>query len=72
MAVISVRLNKEEEKMLNYLSEYFHEDKSTLFKKSMYNSYEDIQDIKFIDRYLQKSKKKKPDFVSGDDFLKNI
>jgi predicted DNA-binding protein len=72
MAVVSVRLNKEEEKVLDYLSDYFHEDKSTLFKKSMYDLYEDIQDIKFIDKYLRKSKKNKPEFISGDDLLKGL
>lgn len=36
MAVVSVRLNKDEEQILDYLTEYFHEEKSTLFKKSLY------------------------------------
>ena len=72
MAVVSVRLNKEEEKVLDYLSDYFHEDKSTLFKKSMQHLYEDIQDIKFIDKYINKSIKKKPEFISGDDFFKSL
>jgi hypothetical protein len=37
MAVVSVRLNREEEKILNYLTDYFHED---------------IQDIKFIEEHI--------------------
>jgi hypothetical protein len=40
MAVVSVRLNDEEEKILEYLTDYFHEDKSTLFKKG---SFRDIK-----------------------------
>nr|MDA3941542.1 DUF6290 family protein [Spirochaetia bacterium] len=59
MAVVSVRLNKDEEQILEYLTEYFHEEKSTLFKKSLYEMYEDIQDIKFIESYIEKSKVKK-------------
>ena len=32
MGVISVRLNKDEDKRLKQLSEYFHADRSTLIK----------------------------------------
>ena len=69
MAVVSVRLNEEEEKILNYLSEYMHEDKSTLFKKALYEMYEDIQDIKFIEAYIGKTQKKHPKFISGKELL---
>jgi len=69
MAVVSVRLNKDEEQILDYLTEYFHEEKSTLFKKSLYEMYEDIQDIKFIESYIEKSNIKKREFVSGDDLF---
>jgi hypothetical protein len=67
MAVVSVRLNKEEEKILNFLTEYFHEEKSSLFKKSMYELYEDIQDIKFIEEHINKRKNR--EFISGDDLF---
>ncbi|MBN1525623.1 MAG: hypothetical protein JW904_14185 [Spirochaetales bacterium] len=67
MAVISVRLNKEEENILNFLTEYFHEEKSSLFKKSMYELYEDIQDIKFIEEHI--AKRKDQEFISGDDLF---
>ena len=67
MAVVSVRLNKDEEKILNFLSEYFHEDKSTLLRKSLYEMYEDIQDIKFIEAYRETAPSRK--FISGDELL---
>ncbi len=69
MAVISVRLNQEEEKILNHLSDYLHEDKSTLFKKSLYEMYEDVQDLKFVDKYIKESSKKARRFVSADDLF---
>ncbi len=69
MAVVSVRLNDKEEEVLNYLTEYFHEEKSSLLKKSMFELYEDIQDIKFVDAYLEKKGFDKKNFVSGDDLL---
>ncbi|MFP4385435.1 MAG: DUF6290 family protein [Spirochaetia bacterium] len=67
MAVVSVRLNKDEERILSFLAEYFHEDKSTLLKKSMYELYEDIQDIKFIEENIENKKDQK--FISAEDLL---
>jgi hypothetical protein len=69
MAVVSVRLNEQEEKVLEYLTEYFHEEKSSLLKKSMFELYEDTQDIRFVDGYLEKKGLQKENFVSGDDLF---
>ena len=69
MAVISVRLNEEEEKILEYLTEYLHEDKSTLLKKSMFELYEDIQDIRFIENYINDAKSGEKKFITGDELL---
>lgn len=69
MAVVSVRLNDEEEKILEYLTDYFHEDKSTLFKKSMFELYEDIQDIRFIESYINDSKKNRNKFITSAELL---
>jgi predicted DNA-binding protein len=69
MAVVSVRLNDEEEKILEYLTEYLHEDKSTLLKKSMYELYEDIQDIRFIENYIEDAKKSEKKFITGHELL---
>ena len=67
MAVISVRLNEDDEKVLDFLTDYFHEDKSSLFKKSMYELYEDIQDLKFIEDHIEN--KKNPEFITAEDLL---
>ena len=69
MAVISVRLNEKEEEVLEYLTEYFHEEKSSLLKKSMFELYEDVQDIKFVDQYLENKGFEKKNFIPGDDLL---
>ncbi|RKX73777.1 MAG: hypothetical protein DRP60_11305 [Spirochaetes bacterium] len=69
MAIVSVRLNEKEEKILNYLTDYLHEDKSTLFRKSLFEMYEDIQDIKFIEQYIENSQIEKPTFISGEELL---
>ena len=70
MGVISIRLNKEEEKILDYLTGYFHEDRSTLVKKSLFELYEDIQDIRFIENYIEEAEKKEKEYLTGEELLK--
>jgi predicted transcriptional regulator len=72
MAVISVRLNKEEEKIIDYLSSVYDEDKSTIIKHSLNELYEDFLDKKIIDDYEISEKKKKPIFIKSDDILKML
>jgi hypothetical protein len=72
MAVISVRLNTEEEKIIAYLSSVYDEDKSTLIKHSLKEMYEDFIDRKIIDDYEAGSKKKKPKFINSEDILKEL
>ena len=72
MAVISVRLNTEEEKIIDYLSSVYDEDKSTLIKHSLKEMYENIVDKKIIDDYEIKEQKKKPHFVSSEEIMKDL
>jgi len=46
-----------------------HEDKSWLIKKSLYDMYEDIQDIKFIEDYIETSKTKEGTFIPSDELF---
>lgn len=70
MGVISVRFNKDEEKVLKKLSEYFHEDKSTLIKKSLYELYENVLDLNTIKKFEAKEKKGNTSFSTADDIFK--
>jgi hypothetical protein len=72
MAVISIRLNKEEEKIMNYLATFYEEDKSTLIKHSIKDMYEDIIDNKVINEYEEKENKEKQIFISSEDILKEL
>jgi hypothetical protein len=72
MAVISVRLNAEEEKMVSFLSNEFEKDKSSLIKLSLKEMYEDFVDNKIIDSYESREKKNKSIFLSAEDILKRI
>jgi hypothetical protein len=70
MAVISVRLNTEEEKIMDYLSSVYEEDKSTLIKHSIKEMYEDLIDKEIIEVYEKGEIKKTPKFINSNDILK--
>ena len=70
MGVISIRLNKDEEKILKKLSEYFHEDKSALVKKSLLELYENIVDLNEINNFEAKERKGKVSFFTAEDTMK--
>ncbi|MBC8413491.1 MAG: hypothetical protein ISR96_03860 [Nitrospira sp.] len=63
------KFNKDEEKILKKLSDHFHEDKSTLIKKSLIDLYENVQDLNEISKFEAKEKKGKVSFSSADDIL---
>jgi hypothetical protein len=71
VGVISVRFNKDEEKILKKLSDHFHEDKSTLIKKSLFELYENVLDLNEIKKFETKEKKGKVSFSSAEDILKS-
>ena len=70
MGVISVRLNKDEEKILKKLSDHFHEDKSALIKKSLFELYENVLDLNEIKKFEAKEKRGNISFSSAEDILK--
>ena len=72
MGVISVRFNQNEERILKELSDYYHEDRSKLVKKSILEMYETLVDRKLIDKFEVKENKKKVYFHSADEMLKLI
>jgi predicted DNA-binding protein len=72
MAVISVRLNAEEEKILEYLSDYYEEEKSTLIKHSLKDLYEDLVDSALIKDLLEEEKKSPAVFVDSTEVLKTL
>ena len=68
MAIISVRMNKEEEKIMNYLSSFFDEGEAAIIKRSLLEMYEDILDKKVIDQF----EKEEHTFVTADDIMKEF
>jgi predicted DNA-binding protein len=69
MGVISVRLNKEEDRILKKLSDYFGIDKSTLIKKSLYELYENMVDMDIIEKFEERERKGKVSFVTAEDIF---
>jgi predicted transcriptional regulator len=69
MGVISIRLNKDEEKVLKKLAEHFHEDKSALVRKSLLELYENVVDLDEIKRFEAKERKGKASFFTAEDVL---
>jgi predicted transcriptional regulator len=70
MGVVSIRLNKDEEKLLSKLSEHFHEDKSALFKKSLRELFENVLDLNEIKKFEANERKGKVSFSSEENILK--
>lgn len=72
MAIISVRFNAEEEKMVTYLAEEYEKDKSSLIKYSLKRMYEDSIDKRIIEEYEKNEGKKKNNFIKAEEILKNL
>jgi len=70
MAVTSVRFNKNEEKILNFLKDHFHCDASTLVKKSLYELYEDLKDKDIIEEFENEENNRNTHFHTFKDILK--
>ena len=69
MAVISVRFNSKEEKILEILKKYYECDFSSLVKKSLLDLYEEIKDREIIEQYEAREKISKSKFVKIEDIL---
>ena len=69
MAVISIRFNSKEEKILEILKKYFEYDSSSLVKKSLLDLYEEIKDREIIEQYEAREKISKSKFVKIEDIL---
>ena len=58
--------------MVNFLSDYYEQDKSSLIKYSLKELYEDIIDRQVINEYEKKEKKGKIKFIDSDEIIKMI
>ena len=71
MAEISIKLNRTEEKIVNFLSEYYGKDASSLFKYSLKELYMDTINMQIMHEEEAKEKEKK-DFADSQKIAKMI
>lgn len=69
MTVISVRLNEKELKILKKLSAELELDQSTLIKRSIIDTYEDLIDRQIIENFEKTTHKKKAKFHSFEKII---
>ncbi len=69
MAVVSVRFNDKEIKILKILKKYYNCDYSSLLKVSLWDLYEEIKDKEIIEEFEEKEKSSKTDFVKIEDII---
>ncbi len=72
MAIVTLRLNNEEEKILDLLVDYFAADKSKILKEAMWDKFEDLRDQEIIESFEKKKKAGKVQFANADDLIKKI
>lgn len=72
MAIVTLRLNDEEEKILDLLVKYFDADKSKILKEAMWDKFEDLRDREIIEGFEKKNRAGKVQFASADDLIKKI
>lgn len=72
MAIISVRLSAEEEKMVSFLSRTYNKDKSSLLRYSLKEMYESLVDNGVVDRFEEKEAESAVSFMSAEDILESI
>lgn len=72
MGVMSIRLNSKEEGVLQYLTNNFEKDKSSVIKDILFEKYEELLDMKVIKAFETKSAKKKVVFHSAEDILNSL
>ena len=58
--------------MINFLSDYYEQDRSSLIKYSLKELYEDIIDRQIITEYETEEKNEKKNFISSDEIIKMI
>lgn len=67
MAVTSIRLGKDENKILEYLKSYYSCDTTTILKKSLFEMYEIIKDREIICEFEKNEKEGKTSFSGRQD-----
>ena len=69
MAIVTLRLNQEEEKILRLLVKHLDQDKSKILKEAMWDKFEELRDRDLIEGFEKKNRAGKVRFGSADALL---
>lgn len=72
MALVTLRLNEEEEKILALLVKHLDEDKSKILKDALWEKFEDLRDRDSIEAFESRVKSGKVRFASAENLLRRI
>ena len=72
MAIVTLRLNKDEEKALDMLVDYLDEDKSKVLKAALWEKFEELRDRDLIERFEKLSVAGKASFESADGLVAKL
>ena len=69
MAMTTLRLSDQEEKILEQLVRHFDQDKSKILKEALWDMFEDLRDRELIEDFESKSRAGKVEFATAYDLL---
>ncbi len=55
--------------MLNFLTDYYGDDRSALIKNSLIEKFEDLKDREAISKFEKQEQRGKVSFISADEIL---
>lgn len=72
MAIVTLRLNEEEERILDLLVRHLAEDKSKILKDALWDKFEELRDRELIEEYEAGSRAGKIQFESAEALVAKI
>jgi predicted DNA-binding protein len=69
MAIMTLRLSDQEERILELLVKHFDQDKSKILKEALWDMFEDLRDREIIEEFESRSRGGKVEFASADNLI---
>lgn len=69
MAIITLRLSDQEEKILDLLVRHFDQDKSKVLKDALWDMFEDLRDRELVEDFEKRLREGKVEFASADEWV---
>src|SRR4051812_1023333 len=72
MAIVTLRMSEDEEKIVDMLVRYFDQDKSKILKDALWDKFEDLRDRELVEEFEARSAAGKVEFGSADAILTKV